>query len=189
PDVGPDVSPAPLAPNVPLGCLDYHPSLTRVIAFAGDTDSFTLAVDPGQTITVLVTPTTAALQPTVELRDPSSTVVGSATASAAGQKALIQSVAATTGGTYTITVGGAAGPPGSYPVQVILTAAQEEEGTLAGVNNAPRATAENLDGSFVTLQTPQASAQRGAVLGGNAAAAPVPFFTADFESGPQGFTI
>src|SRR5262249_26482039 len=189
PDVGPDVSPAPLAPNVPLGCLDYHPSLTLVIAFAGDTHSFTLAVDPGQTITVLVTPTTAALQPTVELRDPSSTVVGSATASAAGQKALIQSVAATTGGTYTITVGGAGGTTGLYTVQVILNAAQEAEGTLAGVNNDTRATAQNLAGSFVTLQTPQASAQRGAVLGGNAAGAPVPFFTADFESGPQGFTI
>src|SRR5262249_3748230 len=61
--------------------------------------------------------------------------------------------------------------------------------TLAGANNDTRATAQNIDGSFVTLQTPQASAQRGAVLGGNAAAAPVPFFTADFESGAQGFTI
>src|SRR5262249_22269068 len=147
-----------------LGSLIYDPSITRVIAFAGDTDSFTLAVDPGQTITVLVTPTTAALQPTVELRDPSSTVVGSATASAAGQKALIQTATATTAGTYSITVGGAASTTGLYTAQVILNAAQEEEGTLAGVNNDAQATAQDLNPSFMMLQTPQASAQRGAVL-------------------------
>jgi Ca2+-binding RTX toxin-like protein len=189
-DIGTVPYPTPLTAKNPLGSLVYDPSTSGLIGPAGDTDTFTLAVDPGQTITVLVTPTTAALQPTVELRDPSSTVVGSATASAAGQKVLIQSVAATTGGTYTITVGGAGGTTGLYTVQVILNAAQEEEGTPAVVNNDTRANAQNLDGSFVTLRTPQASAQRGAVLGGDAATAtPVVFFTADFETGQQGFTI
>src|SRR5262249_47924538 len=163
-------------PKSPLGSLIYDPSLTRTIAFAGDTDSFTVAVDPGQTIAVLVTPNSTGLQPTVELRDPSNAVVATATATGAGQPALLNPVR-TTAGTYTITVSGAGGTTGLYTVQVILNAAQEEEATLAGVNNDTRANAQNIDGSFVTLQTPQASAQRGAVLGGNATAGPVPFFT------------
>ena len=43
----------------PQGSLVYDPSATGVIGFAGDTDNFTLNVDPGQTITVLVTANTA----------------------------------------------------------------------------------------------------------------------------------
>src|SRR5262249_58739163 len=130
-----------------------------------DTDSCTRAVDPGQTITVLVPPTSRALRPTVEVRNPAGTVLGSATASAAGQKALFQTATAATAGTYLITVGGATSTTGLYTVQVVLNAAQEEEGNLAGVNNDAQATAQDLNPSFMMLQTPQASAQRGAVLG------------------------
>ena len=48
--------PTPLTPKTPLGSLIYDPSIGGLINFAGDTDSFTLNVDPGQTITVLVDP-------------------------------------------------------------------------------------------------------------------------------------
>src|SRR5262249_24596269 len=160
----------------------YDPSIVRTIAFAGDTDSFTLNVDPGQTNAVVVTPTTATLQPTVTLLDPSSNVVGSATAGAPGQKALIQAVPTATGGHYTNTVGSAGGTAGLYTAQVILNAAQEAEGTLAGAGDDTRDTAQDINGSFLTLQTPQAAAPRGAVLGGNPAV-PGPVTTYDFETG------
>src|SRR5262249_7017704 len=180
-DPGTEAYPTPLTAEAPLGSLIYDPTLTRVIAFAGDTDSFTLAVDSGQTITVLVPPGSVSLRPTVEVRDPSNAVIGSATAAAARQKALLQTMATTTGGTCTITVSGAAGTTGLYTVQVILNAAQEAEGNLAGVTNNSVGTAQDLNGSFVTLQTPLTSAQRGALLGrtdnaGYAAAPVTPSF-------------
>jgi hypothetical protein len=181
--------PVPLAAKPPAGSLIYDPSATGVISPAGDTDGYTLAVDPGQTVSVVVTANSPGLQPTVTLLDPSSAVAGTASAAAAGQSALLQTVAAPSGGTYTIVVGGAGATTGNYTVRVVLNAAQEAEDTVAGASDNTRATAQDIDGSFIALQTPQASAQRGAVLGGDPVAAPVPAQSFDFESGQQGFTI
>src|SRR5262249_44132760 len=134
------------------------------IAFAGDTDSFTLAVDPGQTITVLVTPAPTSpnnLLPTVSLFDPSSAFLGSATAPAALQKALLQTIPTTTGGTYTITVGGSGATTGLYTVRVTLNAALEDEANNGPTNNT-LASAQNLAPSFISLG---GAAGRAAVLG------------------------
>src|SRR5262249_11047771 len=60
----------------------------------------------------------------------------------------------------------AGGTTGAYTVQVTLNAALENEGNVPGSTNNTRATAQDLSGSFVTLQTPQTTAQRGAVSGG-----------------------
>jgi hypothetical protein len=92
--------PTPLTAVNPLGSLIYDPSVSDTVNFAGDTETYTLAIDPGQTITVLVTPTSSGLRPSVQLIDPNNNVIGSATATAAGQKALLQTVPTTTGGTY-----------------------------------------------------------------------------------------
>src|SRR5262249_20360357 len=53
----------------------------------------------------------------------------------------------------------------SYNVQVILNAAREAEGLIAGIDNNSLGTAQDINGSFITLQTSAASAQRGAALG------------------------
>src|SRR5215475_12991155 len=187
-DIGTVPYPTPLLAKNPLGSLVYDPSIAGNIGFAGDTDSFTLALDPAQTVTVIVTGS-GGLQPKVELRNPASTVIGSATAAAANQPALLQTAAAATGGTYTFTVSGAGGTTGNYSLQVILNSAKESEGTISGATNNTRATAQDINGSFITLQTSLASASRGAVLGGNAAGPPVPSQTFDFEMGQQGFVI
>src|SRR5439155_9879623 len=131
----------------------------RVIAFVGDTDNFTFNLDPGQKISVLVTPTSAALQPTVTLKDPASVVLASGAALAAGQKALVQSISNTTGGTYTITVGGANSTIGLYTIQLIVNGSFETEA------NNTLATAQSIDDSFLTLSTADASGQRGGLLG------------------------
>src|SRR5262249_21679277 len=122
--------------------------------------------DPGQTMSVLVTPTAAGLQPMVTLLDPFGSAIGTATAGAAGQKALLQATATPSGGTYSIVVGSAGGTTGAYTVQVTLNAALENEGNVPGSTNNTGATEQDLSGSFVTLQTPQTTAQRGAVSGG-----------------------
>src|SRR5262249_6411896 len=144
--------------------------------------------DPGRTIAGLGTPTPAALRASVEVRDPSNGLLGTATAAAAGQPVFLNTLAVTSGGAYTINVSGAGGTSGLYTARVILNAALEAENN-GGAANDTRLTAQSLDTALVTLQTPSASAQRGAVLGGNPNAAPAPFFTANFETGQQGFTI
>src|SRR5262245_38464600 len=187
-DIGTVPYPTPMLAKHPQAALVYDRSIAGVIVRAGDTASFTLAVDPAQTLTAIVTGS-GGLQASVELRDPNSNVIGSATAAAANQPALLQTAPAATGGTYTFTVSGAGGSTGNYSLQVILNAARELEGTISGATNNTPATAQDINASFITLQSSLASASRGAVLGANAAGAPAPFLTLDFESGQQGFVI
>src|SRR5215467_10085966 len=96
-DIGTVPYPTPMLARKPQGSLIYDPSVVgnSNIGFAGDTDSFTLAIDPDQTITAIVTGS-GALQPRVELRNPDSTVIGSATAAGATQVALLQTAPAAT---------------------------------------------------------------------------------------------
>jgi subtilisin family serine protease len=104
--------PVPLEPVDPLGSLIYDPSVSGSISIAGDTDSFTIDLDDGQTISVVVD-AEATLQPTIEVLDPGSVSIGTATAGAAGQDALLQTAATTGAGTYTVVVGGAGGSKSS----------------------------------------------------------------------------
>ena len=92
-DIGVVPYPTPLAAENPLGSLIYDPTISGTINFVGDTDGFTLALDPGQTLSVLVQPNAAGLRPTVEVRDGANVLVATHTAAAAGQNALIQAVA------------------------------------------------------------------------------------------------
>ncbi len=163
----------PLEAEAPLGSLIYDPSVTGMIDPAGDTDSFTIDVDAGQTFTVLVTPA-AGLQPTIELRDPANTLIGSNTGGAAGAAAILQAIPTGSAGTYTMTVSGAAGTTGSYNLRVILNAALDNE-SHDGPTNDTLPTAQDINGSFIDLTT--GTAQRGAVLG--SVSAPVLLFGSD----------
>lgn len=186
-DIGTAAYVTPLEPKRPLGGLIYDPSVSGVINIVGDTDTFTLSIDPSQSITVVVEPVgvpTGSLAPTVEVRDPTGLLLDHASA-IAGSKAFLQTVSTTVGGTYRIIVGGA-NTVGDYLLQVILNAAQEEEAAAASNGNDTRATAQNLERSFITLATPQANAERGAVLGQIGGL----LSSVDFESGvlPINFT-
>jgi hypothetical protein len=159
--VGPVPLPTPLRPAQPLGSLIYQTGLNySLIMSATDTDTFTLAVNSGQTITVLAHPVDSGFQPTFQLSN-SGGVVGTATAPAAGKEALLQTIAAAAGDTYTITVGGAAGTSGAYTVQVFLNTALQSE-LHGGPTDDTRATAQDLEPSFIALPK---GASRGAVLG------------------------
>ena len=174
--------PAPLEAEPPQGSLIYDPTATGTIGVADDTDSFTLAIDSGQTITLLVSPASASLQPTVELRDPSNTVIGSAMAGAPGGPALIQTAPAAAGGTYTFTVGGASGSTGTYTLRAILNAALETEGLLPGASNDTLMSAQDIDASFVALpQGTSRGAVTGQVVAGVYSAAAVPYAFEDIS--------
>jgi subtilisin family serine protease len=176
----------------PLGSLIYEEAASGVIGAAGDSDAFTLALDASQTITVLVTPASAALKPSILLRGPADEALGSATAAAAGQNALLQTIAVVAPGTYSLLVSGADGTSGNYELQVALNAALEREGIITGVINDTPAAAQDLDeaagGSFLTLAASQPPARRGAVLGrtdgsdSGYTASAVPFSFADIST-------
>jgi subtilisin family serine protease len=158
---GPVPYPTPLLPANPPGSLIYQgtPAFSTLLS-AADTDSFTLAVNAGQTVTVLVHPLGTTLQPTVQLADPSGTGLGSAVAAGPGQEVVLQTVPAATDGTYTITVGSAAGS-GAYTVQILLNTALQAQ-AHGGPGDGSRATAQDLGPSFIPLPK---GASRGAVVG------------------------
>jgi hypothetical protein len=170
-DIGTAAFPTPLTAKSPAGSLIYDPSVSGLISPSGDTDTYTINVDPGQTITVLVDPAST-LQPTIELRDSGGTVLGTATAAADGQDAVLQTVP-TAADTYSIVVSGAAGTTGLFSLDVTLNAALESE-SHNGPSNDTLATAQDINASFVPLLK---GATRGAVLG-----------TAEFAGYQQSFT-
>ena len=158
-----DAFPVPLTANAPDGSLIYSGSTSGTISIGETTDSFTLSLDAGQTITVDVVPSPS-LEPRVELRDPSNTVIATATAAAVGQEVVLQTVPVATAGTYTISVagGGASASTGAYTLNVILNAGLENE-SHGGPSDDTLATAQSLDGASINLLG--TAADRMAILG------------------------
>jgi ELWxxDGT repeat protein len=151
--------PTPLTAKAPLGSLIYDGSIAGHITSTADTDSFTIELDAGQTLTALAQPADG-LQPTLAVVGPGGTS-GSAIAPGAGQQVFLQTVAASTAGTYTVTVGAAGGTTGGYTLQLILNAAVEGE-SHAGSANDTFDTAQSLDAAFLALGD---TGRRAAVLG------------------------
>ena len=181
-DIGTIPFPTPLASMAPFGSLIYDPPFAGVLHDAADTDSFTIGVDAGQTITVVVHPNSA-WQPTILL---SGVPGGSSPPAASGQDAVLQTVGLTTEGDYAVTVGSAAGF-GSYTLEIILNAAIEMESHGGTTNNSP-GTAQNLDMSFIPLLK---TATRGAVLGRTDGNISTTLLAANFENatGDNNWTI
>jgi subtilisin family serine protease len=154
--------PTPLQPQEPLGSLVYTGTTKGIIVSSADTDTFSLLVDPGQTITVLALPGDS-LQPTIELyrQDGDQEVlVATAHADSAGKAAILQS-AVTHGSlavpgqgdppmTYLVRVDGVEGSTGAYDLEIVLNAAVEEA-TYGGAANDTLTTAQNLDSAFLPL--------------------------------------
>jgi hypothetical protein len=164
-DLGTVAFPVPLAAQLPNGSLIYGRSTTGFIGSTTETDTFTISIDPNQTISVLVTPTTSTFRPSVQLLDPSGLTMASATAAAAGQAALIQTATTkgiNTTGTYRIVVSGVSST-GNYTVQVNLNAALEREGVISGVTDDTMPAAQNVDLSAVALGASGNAQRLGAV--------------------------
>jgi hypothetical protein len=130
------------------------------IGFAGDTDTFTIDVDGGQTLTVLLKPGYSLLG-TVELWGPGNTFIDSAVGAFWGGEVLLQTVPAAAAGSYSVVISSADGSLGSYAVGLTLNAALEEEPHGGASNNEP-GTAQSIEGSFLP---PAGDSQRGAVRG------------------------
>ncbi len=152
------VLPTPLASVNPAGSLIYQSTAGASIDLPDDSESFSLSVASGQSLTVLVTPA-AGLRPGVSLSGLN--VSSSASSSAPGTPVILQTVPITAAGTYTFTVSGLNSSVGSYTVQVNLNAALSTSAHGGAANNS-LITAQNIDASFVPLE---GGADRGAVAG------------------------
>ena len=69
--------PTPLQGSPPAGSLIYDPSVTGAIGFVGDTDTYTLPLAAGQTLSLVLT-TDPSLIGTITVLDPSGNTIGSA---------------------------------------------------------------------------------------------------------------
>ena len=143
----------------PRGSLAYASSKSAKIAPVSDSDSYSFTLDAGQTLTAAVRPDST-LRPTLSVTGPGGSL-GNATATGAGQSAVVQTVTAATAGTYTITVTGASSTAGSYTVEALLNAATELE-SFHGATNNSTATAQNID---ATALSPAPGTSRLAVVG------------------------
>lgn len=152
--------PTPLVAKSPLGSLVYTGTVSGAVSSSSDTDSYTLAIDAGQSVTLVVDPSTT-LQPIVQLLGPGGGVLVSGTATAAGSDLVLKTTAPTTAGVYTVVVSGAGATTGSHSTQIILNAGVEFEAHSDLLNDTV-ATAQSLDLDFATLI---GLASRAAVLG------------------------
>lgn len=139
--------PAFVARN-PVGSMVYSSQATGVLG-ALDTDSFVVALDEGQTLSLAVKPTEAAVRPSVTLRGPGGAVIATATASTLGSQAVLQTAPVATSGLYTIDVSAVAGADG-YTLTALLNGALEAESIGVGQNDTP-AGAQNVDAAFADV--------------------------------------
>jgi streptogramin lyase len=154
---GTEALPVNFSPVKPIGDLIYQGSFTDVIANPpGATNTYTVNLAPNQTLTLDLT-TDGNLQGSIVVYDPSNHLIASAAASSKGGEVLMQTVPITSGGTYSIVVGGANNTEGLFGMQVTLNAA-----ATSGTHGT-RGMAQDLSGSFLTLG---GTSSRGAVVGG-----------------------
>jgi len=181
-DFGTVAFPTPLTAVNPLGGMIYTGSATGALASGSDTDSFTIALDAGQTLTALVEPA-AGLRPTVSIAGPGGMSAGPADAPAPGAKALLQAAPTLAPGTYTVTVGSIGVTTGAFTLRLTLNAALEAE-EQGGATNDTLATAQDISASFVPLG--DGAGQRGAVVGTLPSATGQVVASENFDSGTLG---
>ncbi|MFO0815773.1 MAG: S8 family serine peptidase [Gemmatales bacterium] len=190
--------PVPLFSSQPLGSLmatgtNAYGMINSNLPSGADTDDFTISLDAGQTLNVLLFQSATSLRARVDVYNPANVLVGSSVASAAGKRTILQSAPVATGGVYTVRVSGAEGTTGTYGVFFSLNTTLEDESYQSGPANNSPTTAQSLDSSFLTLSTDLSKTSRGAVIGNLSGAVDVnpgtTVYLADFESGNNGFTI
>ncbi|MDO8208319.1 MAG: pre-peptidase C-terminal domain-containing protein, partial [Gallionella sp.] len=137
-------------PVAPIGTMIHQSNQSGNLAAPDATASYTLTLDAGQKISVVLDTDDTDLRGTVELYDTDGTsLLGSANASDPGQMALLDSVTAGSAGDYRLDVRNLAGD-GAFTLDVFLNATVEIEVTGSSANNT-RGTAQDLAPSVLTL--------------------------------------
>jgi subtilisin family serine protease len=150
----------------PLGSLAYGTTASGYSGPSGDQDVYSVALDAGQTLTLLVQPASG-FQPIVRLDGPGGTLA-ELTSPSPGETLVLQTQPITGGGDYAIRVSGANHTTGGFTLEAWLNAAVETE-SLGGASNDTVAAAQNLDAALVALP---GAASRAAVWGAGDAPGP-----------------
>ena len=162
-----DVQPLGLERAVePLGSLinDSY-GLVDKIEIGGEIDRYSVSLDAGQTLAAQVVPTPLFqddLVARIVIRNPGGSVLLDVQASAANETLLAQLAPVATSGTYQLDVTSVNDTTGRYNFFYWLSTAVEEEPSTGGGNDT-FATAQSIEGSFISLGL--GGAERGAVLG------------------------
>lgn len=159
-DIGTMAFPSALTAAEPVGSMIYEGSYAATVGLAGDTDNFTIDLDAGQKLGVLITPGTTSLRPSITVTGPGGTNVSNS-AAAAGGVAQLQNIPVTVAGTYTMAVGGVSSTTGGYTKSAALNTDRESE-TDTGTSNDTLGAAQDLTPAFTTLAT---GASRASVRG------------------------
>ena len=130
-----------LQPVLPLGSLVYDTTIDNLLLSSTDVDTYDLAIDPHQTLSVVATPITPGMKVTITLISPAGIVIGTATSPTAGAPALLPGVQSSKGGAYEILISGG---PGEYTVEPILNA-YVDPASYGGPSNSSIATATPID--------------------------------------------
>ncbi|MEM7395878.1 MAG: hypothetical protein AAF492_26385, partial [Verrucomicrobiota bacterium] len=174
-----DIVPRPLEPFLPvepLGSLTYRAIATSVFASVTSTDQFSIAINPGQKISLLVEPDSN-LRPELTIYQTGGVLTNLA-ASAPGETVYFNALSLPSGGVYRIQIQDLAGATGLYQIAAWLNGSLEPE-SFAGAPNDTLATAFDLDPSFIT---PTPRFDRASVFG----RVGEPIFFDGFESGSLG---
>ncbi|MES9903227.1 MAG: LEPR-XLL domain-containing protein [Sedimenticola sp.] len=126
----------------PFGSLIYHGRVGGHV-YAGDTDDFSLTLEPGQLVQILLEPDDASLQGRLSLFDSTGDLLNSIDATTAGAPLLLLDSAIETGGVYRIEVESIGGS-GDYKVALLLNDLVEQE-AITGIANDELVSAEPLD--------------------------------------------
>ncbi len=142
--------PTPFTQQGPGGSRVYARTVNSVIGVAGDVDSFTLNLDPGQILTLVASPISTTLRPRISLFSPEGSLIGATTAAAANQKAVILTIPINLAGEYSISLTGESDTIGAYSIQAVLNATVEAEDNNGPANDTI-ATAQALDTASISL--------------------------------------
>ena len=138
-----DISTVGFIPLTVLGTLGwqaYQGNMSATMNPSSDTDDFTISLEAGGNVTILVEPTAGSpLRPRMELFDPTNGLIGTAVAATPGTPATL-SLTVTTAGTYTVRVATAGGTAGNYTIRVVMNATRDSDPT--GTRNDTIATAQ-----------------------------------------------
>ncbi|MFL5327468.1 MAG: M36 family metallopeptidase [Gemmataceae bacterium] len=163
-DVATLAFPTPLTSLGAAGNRIYQGSFSGTIYNNLDLDDLTIALDAGQTLTLVMAPGTG-LRPRVQLISPLSVTIADVTAAATNQAAVVSSTVISTPGTYTIRLSSASGTTGSYTIKATLNATVENESNAGGSGNNNAGAAQSLNGAMQVLTTTVGSTSRAGVYG------------------------
>ena len=133
----------------PTGSLVYDPLVRGVIHATGDIDTYTVNLDAGQTLSVLVNSVAPGLQIEVAVLDADDNSQVALATGIAGETVALQALVGLSGN-YRVEVRGLAGT-GSYGFSLILNALLENEMLVGTVSNDSISTAQDIAPSSLDL--------------------------------------